>query len=612
MKFVSYLKKTHQQPRNSAAFCLLVLTIAVHCAEETAPNLHPDHILSPYTEQTLKFFSQSYSQQRPNNLKTGQRPEQAQILRKQTRPIHIILENYTLDLVPEKLAQGIEFSTLLLISTPRHSPNHPEPLFTPTRTSTAVLQRILSALGTICADSLEFHGVKVDFWSSIESMAQRLGRAARGVGDGLYGLGMLDQATVPTRHSHSIKGLKIIATTVSSIKWVQKHLDMSQCRINLAIWGLMDLDSLELVDGFNVAGVEELFVNEVLSLSSLECKLLREGPLPSVLVIESPFVTPFKISEKIIHQIVNNHWKLLRIHKCIWKRLMKPTKDTKPPKHLSADTLVIDMSHFSGFHGFYLTPLPPMGNNQAIVKHLILSFHKFNSLIDCADIVRTLEWTSRHFRGLEKVRIGNEAEIWRPAPFVIRACVLLLTSPGLTSVRIANVECALYQKTKGTILGFSLEAWDFFKTGKLWDELCYTSQIMMGFLSPDIKEIIKNQDRIDDTDALCSICMNSLDELKQMKYPIPVEVCVLDKAMHTVCSICLSALTKGSGPLQYIPCPICRGRIGFPFLRNKIKRNAGGRYYLLMGVYSTEIDVLSFPSNCLGDLLRGAKNRRVL
>ncbi|OAG29638.1 hypothetical protein NEDG_00771 [Nematocida displodere] len=313
--------------------CFLSLCTVLHCVG--APVLDSGYLTSPYTEQTILFFSHNRHLRYGNNLSTIQVGNTKHILKKQAGLIQILFNGYTLDHVPEKLAQGIEFTTLII---------DPGALDTPTPFDPLVLARILVALHPICAESLEFHNLDI-------------------AGSGLHGQGHsrhLGDAGEALACTANIDALSIRYTTEPTIRWLQKRINLSQSRINLTILAMLELDNLEVLDGFNAAAIVELRLCELDRLDSLECRLLREDPLPGTLILYNIYAPPPLVSEQILHKIVSHHWENISLPIHTWKELMKQGVETK---HFNADILVVDVGLFDCGVVFPSVSSFPMGDN---------------------------------------------------------------------------------------------------------------------------------------------------------------------------------------------------------------------------------------------------------
>ncbi|OAG30416.1 hypothetical protein NEDG_02206 [Nematocida displodere] len=353
--------------------CLIVFCMAVGCADEVSV---PEYIASPYTEQTMEFFEKSRpdlpkrngfgSADRQNMLVTVEIDGQRCLLKKQREIIYINPKNYTLETVPEHLVQGIEFNILTIAPGDEHKI---------ARTNPDVLEKILNALGTICADTLLFYHLDLD-GSGSGNKIQRMTRSVRRIGR--WSSGNFGRKETPelvpaiTRYILSIKTLWIQHNTLPAIVWLQKRLNLSHCRINLTILGKLQLDNLEVLDGFDAGSIEALTLKYVKRLDSLECKLLREGPLPEELAISTTKPIFPKIPEQIAYKIIAKEWRCLEVPMVMWRNLMSPGRS---PKLFIAAELMICIPQYGGAHTMLPAPsLPVMGDNIARVNSLIVYF----------------------------------------------------------------------------------------------------------------------------------------------------------------------------------------------------------------------------------------------
>ncbi|OAG32515.1 hypothetical protein NEDG_02238 [Nematocida displodere] len=603
MEPVYYLGKLRINILTCNIIYLLAVGMLLRCAEDI--GLHTDHIVSPYTEDTINFFSQSNTQETPNALETVQILGKAHILTKQSNPAHIVLENYTLKSIPENLVQGIEFSILKILSTAR---------ITHKRFKSAVLNKILGALGTICTETLTIYGLKIDdvnrgnnaisrlgrsVWEKVRSV--RSGQSARSVWSVLSvraGPSMAVESTPILALSDScscvlnIKTFRIFGSTVLAIKWLLERVDLSQSRITLSITGGLELDNLEILDQFNAAAIERLKLCGFLRLDSLEGKLFREGPLPRVLIISTIYTLSLKAPEQIVRNIVANHWEVMKISNQVWGVLMQPSVQ---PKHITADLLMLYLPHNNSLSEIAHTLRPPMGDNTATVKVLMIDFYFPCDILTRPNIMSDLEWISRHFRGMYMLIVDPGYGLWQLKEFARNNQVVIQTNPALTSIKIVGIECLFVPNKKQPVLCFSLEAWDLCIQGRLVDELAQT-QADLSQLSPLNQELLMSHSGAEGaSEPLCPICMASLDELA--KADPNTEIYILDHPTHRLCKACLVGVISSREGVDSFKCPICRGELAYPLHKNKIEKNAQGLFELRTGGSGGPLGVLSFPNN---------------
>ncbi|OAG29388.1 hypothetical protein NEDG_00521 [Nematocida displodere] len=584
MVLVRCLKKLRVLLLRRSIACLGAWCMLAGCTSELVPGV--DYILSDRTKETLTFFREHHPKLSCDELGVVQIGEETHMLKRQMGEILIILKKHKLGSVPQSLVEGVEYSRIR-ISTRNQGASVQEDL--------GVLAMILSAFGTICADSLELSDLKLGSWASGGAMARLFSKSPGEIALKSLKSGTLGRLEVP-RCILRIKKLKIANSTELAIKWFQARVDMSQCRVNLIIDGNLELDTLEVVDGFGALAIVELRLYRIRQLSDLECKLLRKGPLPDTLVINSCFcLLTQRISEQICQNIVSNQWKRLHISKQLWKRLIMPRWGVR---YICADLLTIDMTYFGNGRVFHSTPVPPMRNTIGLVKVLRIDFYEDRGDLTNGDLIRVLDWISRHFRGLVQIVLGTEAVLKKLVPFIEHNWFLILTNPGIASIKVADVECSLYQKKKGEFLCFSLSTWDLCKKGRLWEDLQKTCYAMLGFLSPEDQNRITCSGEVSEAgedDIVCSICLSTLNELKDMNQTTPIDLCMLDKSGHTICSECLYALDQASRDTGSLACPVCRENIEYPVLRKKIKQTTQGPFRFLLSIASDDIEIISLP-----------------
>ncbi|OAG31391.1 hypothetical protein NEDG_02273, partial [Nematocida displodere] len=548
-----------------------VLCVIVGCADEVS---EPEYIVSPYTEQTMEFFDRCGSESWPNRLETVEIDGQRCILKKQTRTlIYIFLQSYTISSIPEQLVQGIEFDKLIMVPNDRDKIAQFDP---------RVLEKILCVFGTICADTLVFSDLSLD-GSGSESKSQRMGRS---VGS-FWGKETPELAPATPRCILSIKTLLIQKSTLPTISWLQKRLDLSQCQVNLVIVGKLQLENLELLDCFGARYIEALTLEGFKRLGSLDSKLFREGPLPSELRIWTTRPIFPKISEWIAGSIISKEWKLLVVPMQVWKELMKPGE---LPKHFTAAELTVYIPQYGMFTELKNRTLPTMGDdNIATVKSLTFKFHTRYELMFAPSIVSIIDWISRHFRGLERLVIVESPGKTGLCLFLQKNQVVFTTSPGLKSIEVGKFKCSGYQSNKEPILCLALEAWELYRSGKLADELV-NSQTDLSQLPAEHQAMLMSREELGDDVKACCKCARTLADLRR-RCP-KTEIHILDHPNHSVCTGCLAGLILDGREAGAINCPSCRKEHILPLVRNMIGKNNQGVFVLKR---DTPPPVLSFP-----------------
>ncbi|OAG32195.1 hypothetical protein NEDG_02114 [Nematocida displodere] len=566
------------------ALWLLVLPCMVHCGDELVSSTLPPYIISPYTAQTLEFFSLTHFEDYSNALDTIRQSGQTYVLKKQNHRLFIILSDHTLEKVPEKMVHGINF-TALTIST--NTPNVPTPF------DTAVACKILTAFGTMYVDSLYLYGLDVGNGEDGNHPGQCLERGILGISPIDHGHGE-SEAQVAPANIH-VKALEILGSSEMGIKWILRHMNMSQSRIIVKIRCSLALENLELLDGFRVRSIEEIWFFNDLVVASLECKLLREGPLPDSLGIYIPYHTIRTISEQIVQNIISKDWWALHIPMQVFRVIMKPSEY---PKHLSAVSLVLGAMIYDTSMGECRpapvpNPLPSMGGGLVVVKFLMLNDLTLrDSVPGCPEIIDALDVISRSFRGLREIVIKTEKREGLVLDFIRRNRFVITTNPGLASIKICDIECLFSASKEKAILCFSLEAWGSCTQGRLASDLAQT-QTDLSLLSPLNQELVMGQKWAGGgNEPVCAICLSTAGDLRDTSPDTSpdTEICILDHPEHRVCSSCLARLVSAGRRSRHIRCPVCRAELSVPFLKKKLQMNAHGHFELTGGV-------VAFPCN---------------
>ncbi|OAG32197.1 hypothetical protein NEDG_02116 [Nematocida displodere] len=556
---VRFFGKVCKKILGCQVLCLAVLFVAVGCSDsfsdplDSSDSSESEHIDSPYTEQTIEFFEKGRCEEYPNGLKTIAIFEKRHILKKQFKKMCIYTQNHTLETVPDQLAQGMMFRKITLTTTHGDVP-----------ASLAVLEKILGAFGTLCADKLVFDNLPTN--TETDGGENRLGNF---------------ETTAPlAKCILNVSRLHIFTNTAPAIKWIQERVDLSQCQTYLTIFGGLELDNLEALDGFNTEEILELTLKDFKRLDSLDCKLFREGSLPDGLYMHSKDTLTPKISDEVAKNMFAKYWVNLNIPMKIWEELMESNDQ---PEHLTVALLRIALEPGCSI------PTPVEEVKRVRVSSLTIDFNNWDSLVTTSHLEQTLEWVSTGFEGLVSLSV-----LARDAPpeltdFARNNRFVISTNPNLKHIEFCAIEC-LHDPNivpNTNILCFSLEAWELYTKGKLADEL---GQADLCQLSPEHRAIVMSKEEMGGDSDPCHVCLCSADDLRSSSPD--TQICILDRAKHTVCARCLDGLIKRGRDSGSITCPMCRERVNLSLLKHRIHRNAQGQFELAI---CTQLPVLSFP-----------------
>ncbi|OAG30263.1 hypothetical protein NEDG_02252 [Nematocida displodere] len=522
-----------------------------------------DHIVSPYTEQTMDFFEKSEIERQPNQLETIQIGEERHILKKQSQPMNIYFDIYTLESVPDQLTQGIEFNELSISTTTAENRS----------IDPAVLEKILRVFGTVNAETLSLHN-----WATTASPDDLVQPFER-----IFAENNDSEAAAPlTRCVLNVKNLNMFCNTVLAIKQFQEWMDLSQCQVELTLVGELELENLEVLDGFNARSIEILTLTYFERLDSLDCKLFREGPLPSELYLNNKHALASKISEEVARNLLTNIWVAITIPVEVWVELMKPSEQ---PKHLTAKYLEITFSRDSSI------PAPVVGMDRTTARHLTIELAKENHVVTRTDLEQTLDWVSTAFVGLGVLNVEcSDTPALRD--FVRNNQFEITSIPTLTHIEVCDIQCMRVQSINqigADVVCLSLEAWELFGSGKLGDELA-NSQTDLSQLSPEQQAIVMNREEMGPDNDPCCVCLSTADELRSSSPD--AEICILDHPKHSICNRCLDGMVNNDRIDGHINCPVCRHEHKLSLIRHTIRKNNQGVFELTMGRLPS---LLSFP-----------------
>ncbi|OAG31086.1 hypothetical protein NEDG_01860 [Nematocida displodere] len=573
-----YARKATITPAWRQLKWLMVLLYMARCTEE--PDTATNYITSSWTEQTIQFFSLSQSQGLYAGLETSQILGEPHILKRQSAPVHIILEAYTLESIPEELAEGIVFEALTIESI---SPDRENPA------RRLLMKKMLKSFGTICSRTLTLCNLDIHDLKVCAQITQQMNRGLRFL-RGLLTSKEPEDKKPEHRCILKIRNLNIVLVTTTTIGWWQRHLDLSQSRINLVMRGWVSSDSLEFLDRFKAKSIDRLEIYGLYKLKTMKCKLLQDGPLPNVLVLESLFYPDVDISPQIVQNMRSKHWKRLHIPMSAWGKLMNPSMHFG---HLTVDNLTISITSYREEADRGLVRLPEFGDNLAMVKSLCLEFYRTDGFLTCNALLRALDWVSRQFRDLEVLALSSGYKLSTVTKFIEETQFVIETNPGLASIKVNGIECVHRTEQSGPILCLSPEVWELYTQGKLGEELTRAGADLSQ-LTPEQEAMVMRLGGFVGCDMPCLICFSILDKLKytNLYYCGPrADIYILDHPDDRACSRCLAFLVEDGREVGYIRSRTTNKEIKLPFTKIRISQNSQGGFEVLQSY----LEVLSFP-----------------
>ncbi|OAG31087.1 hypothetical protein NEDG_01861 [Nematocida displodere] len=560
-----YFGRVGRKLANGPILCLIALLLLVRSAVEALDT--GDYVTSPYIGQTIEFFSASCYRQYTNTFESAQTATTTYFLKKQGTKMNIAIDKYTLASVPEKMAHEFEFSAIRIVSSNQ--------AYGPNTVNLAVLEKILSAFGRLCTSVLELGRIIIKDSADMKSSTQDL---AGGV------------QAVPHKDSTSggevarcvleIKSLKLLGTTEAAIKWFSARVDLSLSQIDLEIRDRMKMDSLEVLDEFNASRIVRLSILQLMVLRSLECKWLREGPLPSVLVIETFYLLSPNISGQIAQNILGTPWEQLRLSKQMWGEIVKQNNKQQTIK---VDSLVLHIPYFATSSEFQASLLPPMGETLASVTSLTINLHSGKKEVTPEVLTTTLESITRHFRDVVHISIAPGYKLSTVTKFIEETQFVIETNPGLASIKVNGIECVHRTEQSGPILCLSPEVWELYTQGKLGEELTRTGADLSQ-LAPEQEAMVMRLGGVDHTKSICAQSQYTFDDLKRssaLQPPKKIEIFILDRPEDQVSGGCVARVVVKNEPNpDLFVCPVCARKTKLPPVMNKIQKNDQGNFVL--------------------------------
>ncbi|OAG30743.1 hypothetical protein NEDG_02263, partial [Nematocida displodere] len=294
----------------------------------------------------------------------------------------------------------------------------------------AVLEKTLSSFGTINAYALDLENLE-DYKNMPK---QGFGGLYRGLSDSFDAL---EDTLTPTRTPKCILNVKVLtiyATPKTTIEWLQERVDLSESPIKLAIHCMADFGNLDVLDGFDAAGVNWLALYDIDNLATLDCKLLREGPLPGVLELDSDNLPTPKMPEQVIRHITSKHWEMLGISVSVWEELIKLSEEYN--RIITTDVLRVYLPSDGS-----LPTSPVVIGGPIITGTLSILFPSTKQTVTRQEITDMFDWASRSFGELENLSVDTKPGAIDETALVRSNQFVITTAPIAMCVRVNGVKC---------------------------------------------------------------------------------------------------------------------------------------------------------------------------
>ncbi|OAG29919.1 hypothetical protein NEDG_01466 [Nematocida displodere] len=299
--------------RIQMAFALLAMATAALEDSKKETSIH--HISSPHTHQTLAFFEVSGV-----DLATCTLDDTVYLTKSQNHweGVEIHLNKYTLDNIPEQLAQGMVFSKLTLGKQNIFEQEDPVPL------DTDVVTKVLRALGTV-------HAVRFTIDSDVaEAMeAQAL------------------PSPKPFLLSLYTKHLWLDRPSEASAAWFFACIDLSQSVCSVQINYAHRLTNLRFLDHLNSPQLSGLAIHAADNLTNLDCQLLKEKRVRDELILRLGKTLP-TASPDTLQAIASKRWACLRAPLGLWSSI---AKEFQPP--FAVNCLVLDAEFLGSLNALW-------------------------------------------------------------------------------------------------------------------------------------------------------------------------------------------------------------------------------------------------------------------
>ncbi|OAG29881.1 hypothetical protein NEDG_01428, partial [Nematocida displodere] len=346
-----------------------------------AAGRSPGHYLeSPYTKSTLKFFEKSGCK-----LTTNMVGEEVYIAKEQENTVQIHLNKYREEDIPEHLVDGLAFAELTISDRFVFDPNK-----NPT-TNLGVTEKILLALGTICAHTLVISGIRFEEVANLHN-EQPSGWWA--VYAWLFGCEPYLMVYTVT------KQLELGNMSDISTRWFLARLDVSDCELNLHINIDFSTPNLWFLDDFKPKMLLGLYAWYLPNLSILDCAPLKRSQVLNDLVIGGNVEGFFCPSSETLQAIGSKQWIRMLMPLEVWGCIAPAVG-----KSFAADTLTITAKHFPSLVAMWETEHEYQ--EKASVKRLDLNLFEIDTTQTLEHCIKSiLAWEERCFKNIEELKLS--------------------------------------------------------------------------------------------------------------------------------------------------------------------------------------------------------------
>ncbi|OAG32041.1 hypothetical protein NEDG_00516 [Nematocida displodere] len=531
--------KVHRLVRKAA---LTLMYTALGVAVLSRENIDLPYLDSPDTSQTLVFFKASEC-----DLLTCVADGGIHIAKNQWMGTQIRLNNYRLEAIPEQLVQGLKFEHLTISTPPADQPGLEHP-----RTK-KLLKRVFQALSAVHTNSLSLTGLDLEDRED----TKLLGPVTK---------------TRPKKHLKlHANHLNLASMSATSMRWLLKCLDVSECELTLHISNAPTIKNLRFLNTFAPKALLFLHVDNAENLANIDCTLLTEKKVLNGLELTGT-KKYLGASGKTLKAIRAKHWG----QAWLYERLLCVDKH-QGQKHDPVDSMSISIDFVLGLDSFWSITY----ENKAWVKTLKLRLtNRHNRPRSSKTLKDLFAWIDRTFKNTETITITDDDG---PSAKTFRYRYICIDP------HLPDLKHLYYEPFAGRVLQ------RYSPNGILWIASNMYSDWITGRLSQKIHRLCKKKILSIDgsvptpflppactapnTNPRCFECKWSLDELSEMMdgEPEPIYVGIACPNGHMACISCLEKITRASP--KPLLCPCCGTIITNPNISAVIE--SGGCFKLV-------------------------------
>ncbi|OAG30187.1 hypothetical protein NEDG_02272 [Nematocida displodere] len=531
--------QTHCRTLKKIATIFLFAVLAVIVPIAASQNTDDPYIDIKDAAQTCVFFRRS-----GNTLKQYEVDGKVCIRKRQRlSPISIHIDMYTLQQIPDQIADALVFDHLIIRST---SNSKRTPL------NTEVVEKLLWFLRTVHTHKLTISGFK-----PVTHTATTIDMPTLDDGRPSY-VHPECQQPIPRLLKVYTKRLVLESISEDFATWILPRLDLKESVFSLHINQRVGISNLCFLDALNPGSLLTMHVYTGKGVGSIDCALLREQRVRDGLMVKGP-PNPIHASPDIMQAIASKNWAKLCVPVRLWCSIAAVLQQPITIVDLTLDHMIPQYD-----------PIMKAINHSPIVVVKTLNI-RLNNRRTKPLAVKTLRdimaWINKYFACIENLLLTNTQNRALIEPTVHK---YICIEPQLSTIRTMKYRLynrpTLHLYSIKNILWIAPEAYKDWISGKLNEEIISTCKEKIIFLypilqNPDSHFLTNPPDRDPstlNTNPTCFNCKWTLSGLACLENTNNRYMGIVCKKRHMGCYFCLKKLVKEKKETQEpFLCPEC-------------------------------------------------------